>query len=110
MTPDDRIWQSLEHCIDVNAITIDRPKNSRHPRFPDTVYPLEYGFVNGTTAGDGEGIDVFVGSDPQLGLTALAVSAHRPPCPGGRVALSRSTWAVRASILRSMRSMCSTVA
>lgn len=34
--------------------TIDRPIGSRHPLYPDTVYPVNYGFVDGVIAGDGE--------------------------------------------------------
>ena len=29
---------------------------------PEAIYPVAYGYLKGTTAGDGEGIDVWVGS------------------------------------------------
>ena len=41
---------------------IDRPKGSAHPRYPQFTYPLDYGYLRGTTSGDGQGIDVWVGS------------------------------------------------
>ena len=34
--------------------TIDRPIGSRHPRHPDMVYPVNYGYVDGVIGGDGE--------------------------------------------------------
>ena len=40
--------------------TIDRPIGSRHPRHPDMVYPVNYGFVDGVIAGDGDEQDVYV--------------------------------------------------
>ena len=40
--------------------TIDRSIGSRHPRHPDMVYPVNYGFVDGVIAGDGEEQDVYV--------------------------------------------------
>ena len=41
-------------------VTIDRPLGSAHPRFPDLVYPINYGYVEGTIAPDGEAQDAYV--------------------------------------------------
>lgn len=41
-------------------ITIDRPLGSAHPKFPDHIYPINYGYIEGIKAGDGDDIDVFV--------------------------------------------------
>ncbi|MDO5122717.1 MAG: inorganic pyrophosphatase [Erysipelotrichaceae bacterium] len=47
--------------------TIDRPLGSPHPRFPDMIYPINYGYVNGMTAGDGQEQDAYVlGTDKPL--------------------------------------------
>ena len=47
--------------------TVDRPIGSRHPRHPDMVYPVNYGFVEGVIAGDGEEQDVYVlGTDEPI--------------------------------------------
>lgn len=47
--------------------TIDRPLGSRHPQHPDMVYPVNYGFVHGVFAGDGEEQDVYVlGTDKPI--------------------------------------------
>jgi inorganic pyrophosphatase len=39
-------------------IEFDRPLGSKHPKF-DWVYPLNYGFVPGVIAGDGDELDVY---------------------------------------------------
>jgi inorganic pyrophosphatase len=41
---------------------IDRPRGQPHPLYPDMIYPFNYGHVPGTTAADGEQVDVFVGA------------------------------------------------
>ena len=40
-------------------VEIDRPLGSKHPKC-EIVYDLNYGYVPGTRAGDGEEIDVYV--------------------------------------------------
>jgi inorganic pyrophosphatase len=42
------------------AVMIDRPLGRRHPRHPDIVYPVNYGYIPNTRAGDLEPIDVYV--------------------------------------------------
>ena len=39
---------------------IDRPLGSRHPRYPEMFYPVNYGYVPGVIGGDGEEQDVYV--------------------------------------------------
>lgn len=41
-------------------VVIDRPLGSAHPNDPQCIYPLNYGFVPGLFAGDGEEQDVYV--------------------------------------------------
>lgn len=40
--------------------TIDRPLGSFHPNHPDIYYPVNYGYVEGIIAPDGEEQDVYV--------------------------------------------------
>ncbi len=54
-----------------NKIILDRPKGAVHPRYPDLVYPLDYGYLENTTAGDGDGIDVWMGSKDDKTLTGI---------------------------------------
>lgn len=41
-------------------VIIDRPLGSRHPKYRDTVYPINYGYIEGTIAPDGEEQDAYV--------------------------------------------------
>jgi predicted acetyltransferase len=49
----DDFWQALDKLVSDSEIVIDRPKGSAHPRYPEFIYPLEYGYLKGTTAMDG---------------------------------------------------------
>ena len=40
-------------------VTVDRPLGSKHPEF-DMIYPVNYGYVEGIFAGDGEEQDVYI--------------------------------------------------
>ena len=42
------------------TVTIDRPLGSAHPKYPDMVYPVNYGYVKGVMAADGEEQDAYV--------------------------------------------------
>ncbi len=64
-------FTALQKLIDGSKIVIDRAKGSRHPRFDNTIYPLDYGYLDGTTAADGSGIDVWFGSLSGNKLTAV---------------------------------------
>ncbi|MFB9949907.1 hypothetical protein ACFFP0_13660 [Rhizobium puerariae] len=71
---DAAFWETLEALIATTELTIDRPAGSRHPRYPDLVYPLDYGFLDGTTSMDGGGIDVWRGSLRPAALVAIALT------------------------------------
>lgn len=46
---------------------VDRPMGSRHPEYPHILYPINYGYVEGVFAADGEEQDVYVlGADKPL--------------------------------------------
>ncbi len=40
-------------------VVMDRPLGSRHPRYPELIYEVNYGFVPGTRAADGRELDVY---------------------------------------------------
>lgn len=67
-------WQALDTLLSQSALIIDRPAGSSHPRYPDMIYPLDYGYLAGTSSMDGGGIDVWRGSDPAQCLDSLLVS------------------------------------
>lgn len=45
---------------DAVCVTVDRPLGSSHPEYPQLRYPVNYGYIPGTLAGDGEEQDVYV--------------------------------------------------
>jgi inorganic pyrophosphatase len=59
---DDDFWDALEQLAAGAKLVIDRPKGSRHPRYPDIVYPLDYGYFEGSASMDGGGVDAWRGS------------------------------------------------
>lgn len=62
-------WAALDALVGGAEIVVDRPRGSRHPDFPEFVYELDYGYLRETTSADGEGIDVWIGSDPRRRVT-----------------------------------------
>ena len=42
------------------TVTVDRPLGSRHPHFPNTRYPVNYGYIEGIMGGDGEPQDAYI--------------------------------------------------
>jgi inorganic pyrophosphatase len=67
-------WEKLHRLIDGSKMIIDRPCGSTHPRFPDFIYPLDYGYMEATQSSDGGGIDVWVGSQADRALTCIIVT------------------------------------
>jgi inorganic pyrophosphatase len=64
-------WRALLQIFTSSELVIDRPGGSRHPRFPDIQYPVDYGYLKGTTGGDGQGIDVFAGSSNERAIVGI---------------------------------------
>jgi len=69
-----KFWGYLDQLVTASKLVIDRPRESRHPRYPDLIYPVDYGYLEGTTTVDGGGLDVWVGSLPDKSLTALVLT------------------------------------
>ncbi len=55
-------WLVWDRLINDLGITIDRPKDSVHPVHDSIRYPINYGYVNGTSGSDGDEVDIFVGA------------------------------------------------
>jgi inorganic pyrophosphatase len=70
-SPKQDYWQALERLLQNAQIVIDRPRGHPHPRYPEVIYPLDYGYLEGTTAGDGAGIDIWLGSQTDHTLTGI---------------------------------------
>ena len=61
----DEFWDAIEELVKNTEIVIDRPKGTAHPRYPDYIYKVDYGYLKETTSMDGAGIDVWVGTGGQ---------------------------------------------
>ncbi len=48
-------WFHLDRLVSECKLVIDRPAGSRHPRYPEVQYPLDYGYLQGSHAGEGDG-------------------------------------------------------
>ncbi len=70
----ERFWAMADAMVRTHRIVIDRPAGSAHPRFPDTLYPFDYGYLEGTAALDGDGVDCWVGSLPDRTVTGVIVT------------------------------------
>ena len=55
-------WKTLDELVDDSEIIINRPKGTAHPKYPDFIYKVDYGYLKDTSSADGGGIDVWVGS------------------------------------------------
>lgn len=71
---EQQFWQGLDELVAGSSLVLDRPRGVSHPRYPSRVYPLDYGYLEGTHAADGGGIDVWVGSEPERGVTGMICS------------------------------------
>lgn len=70
----NKLWVQLETLIKSNGTAIDRPKGSPHPRYPEYIYPLDYGFINNTKSNDGAETDVWLGSDDRTKVSGILVA------------------------------------
>ncbi|MDD2214785.1 MAG: GrpB family protein [Oscillospiraceae bacterium] len=76
------LWRCLGQRL---TLTIDRPLGSRHPERPtDPPYPVNYGYLPGITAPDGEALDAYI-LGPEQPLTqftgrAIAAVCRRDDC------------------------------
>ena len=62
----ENFWNAIDELVNTSEIVIDRPKGSAHPRFPDFIYRVDYGYLKNTASMDGAEIDVWVGSGKKI--------------------------------------------
>jgi inorganic pyrophosphatase len=68
---DEKFWSAVDVLVEAFEIEIDRPKDSQHPHHPSVRYPLDYGYLAGTSSIDRGGIDVWVGRLEQKEVSAI---------------------------------------
>ena len=67
-------WDYLEQLVASSQLKIDRPIGTCHPRYPELVYPMDYGYLEGTLAADGAGIDVWLGASGKRDLSGVILT------------------------------------
>jgi len=67
----EAFWEALDNLINSTKLVIDRPKGKHHPSFPEMIYPVDYGYLEGTSSMDGNGIDVWRGTKPSGKIEAI---------------------------------------
>ena len=67
-------WTALDELVKDCEIVIDRPRGTAHPRYPDFIYQVDYGYLKNTSSMDGEGIDVWLGTAGDRYVDAIVVT------------------------------------
>jgi inorganic pyrophosphatase len=68
---DEDFWSRLASFVSGGSVVVDRPKGTAHPRLPSLIYPLDYGYLTGLRSGDGDGVDVWIGSLKRQAITGV---------------------------------------
>ncbi|MHC5769978.1 MAG: hypothetical protein ACYTXI_31100 [Nostoc sp.] len=74
MTDSNKFWHKLDRLVATSNLKIERPRGTSHPRYPSFIYPLDYGYLQDTQAGDMANIDVWLGSLSAKKVTAIICS------------------------------------
>ncbi|MBQ7384733.1 MAG: inorganic diphosphatase [Clostridia bacterium] len=80
MTFEERKAQVRYYLGRTVRIEIDRPIGAPHPKHPEIIYPINYGYIPEVFGGDGEELDVYVlGLDEPVAECTVRVIAivHR---------------------------------
>ncbi len=74
---DERFWLALDELVASHRLVIEYAQGTLDPAEPESIYPLDYGYLEGTTSSDGEGIDVWVGTLQTRRVTAVVCTVDR---------------------------------
>src|SRR4030095_15759617 len=77
MKTDSSFWQAMMELVEAGSVVLDRPRGNAHPRYPEMIYPLDYGYLENTSAVDGGGIDAWIGSIGSKTLTGILCTFDR---------------------------------
>lgn len=64
-------WSALDTLVQKSEVIIDRPKGTVHPKYPDFLYEVDYGYLKDTSSMDGGGIDIWKGTDIEQKIDAI---------------------------------------
>lgn len=74
MEYNNEFWEALQTLVEDSEIIIDRPKGTVHPKYPRLIYYYNYGYLKYTSAIDGGGVDIWLGSLNKKIVTGLIVT------------------------------------
>jgi inorganic pyrophosphatase len=69
-------WPYQERLVAPCPVIIDRPRNSQHPHYTNIDYPLDYGYLDGTTTIDGGEVDVWLGVSGTHDLNVVILTVN----------------------------------
>ncbi len=67
-------WDQLDQLVGRSQVIVDRAQDNVHPNYADMLYPLDYGYLAGTSGADGGGIDVWVGASGNKHVVGVVVT------------------------------------
>ncbi len=60
MSMEERKALVREYLGKTVRVEMDRPIGTAHPKHPNIIYPINYGYIPGVLGGDGEELDVYL--------------------------------------------------
>ena len=70
----EEFWSMMDKMFETYKLVVDRPKNTPHPKYSNYIYPLDYGYLDGTISSYGAGIDVWIGTSTKKQVSAIISS------------------------------------
>ena len=70
-------WNVIRELAHTGSLNLDRPRGSTHPHDPEMIYPLDDCYLENTSAGDGDGIDIWTGPKTDKTLTGILCTFDR---------------------------------
>jgi inorganic pyrophosphatase len=77
MKMESKFSQTVMELTELDSLVLDRPKGCAHPRYPVMIYRLDYGYLENTSAADGDGIDIWIGPLGRKTLTGILCTFDR---------------------------------
>lgn len=68
-------WQKMDTLLLSSACKIAHEKGSAHLKYPNLIYPVDYGYLQDTVGTDSQPIHVYKGSLKAQNVDAIVVSA-----------------------------------
>ena len=67
-------WQKVDALLLSSTLVIDRPKGTRHQKYFNLVYPVDYGYLEDSMNTESTPIEVYRGTEPTHSVDALVIT------------------------------------